>query len=122
MTRIVNLKAAGIEDPKIYAVSCHKNVQSLNAYDRPTENDRKILANAVDKGSIQPKPSNSMKSPATCVDASVLKASSSTADVSLLQAAGFTWNNVTVNIVQAPNQASKQDESKAEKEAEEVRE
>ena len=40
VTSIVNLKAAGIEDQKICAVSGHKNVQSLNAYDRPTENDR----------------------------------------------------------------------------------
>ena len=40
VTSIVNLKATAIEDLKICDVSGHKNVQSLNAYDRPTENDR----------------------------------------------------------------------------------
>ena len=63
---------------------------------------RRMLVNAFGKGSIQPKPSNSMGSSATCPEAPVLQAASSTADVSLLQAAGSARKNVTVNIVQTP--------------------
>ena len=54
VTSIVNLKAAGVEDRKICAVSGHRNFQSLNANDRPTHDDTKALAKAVDKENVKP--------------------------------------------------------------------
>ena len=52
ITTIVNWKLAEFDDRKICAVSGHKSVQSLNAYDRPTSNDMKALAKAVDKDNV----------------------------------------------------------------------
>ena len=41
------MKAAGIEDRKICSVSGHKNVQSLQAYDRTTEAEAIDMAAAI---------------------------------------------------------------------------
>lgn len=47
-TSICLMKRAGLEDRKIMAVSGHKNVQSLEAYDRPTLADGSAAAAAID--------------------------------------------------------------------------
>ena len=91
VTTIVNLKSAGFEDEKICAVSGHKNVQSLNAYVHPTSDDMKALAKAVYKDSVSSLQPTSAGNP-------IDSGSSSTAAV--LNAAGSTWNHVTVNIMQ----------------------
>ena len=54
------MKRAGIEDQKIMAVSGHRNVQSLEAYDRPSAFDASVAAAAI---SIKP----TMKSACTPV-------------------------------------------------------
>ena len=48
-TSITNMKCSGVDDRRICAVSGHKNVQSLEAYDRPTTKDACILADAIDR-------------------------------------------------------------------------
>ena len=90
VTSIVHLKAAGVEDRKICAVSGHRNVQSLDSYDRPTFDERKVLSKAVDKENVQPpsaKARLSKDSPPKDSPACVLSAS------------GSTWSNVTVNTM-----------------------
>ena len=46
-TAITLMKKSGLEDRKIMAVSGHKNVQSLQAYDRPTALDSATAAAAA---------------------------------------------------------------------------
>ena len=48
-TSITNMKCSGVDDQRICAVLGHNNVQSLEAYDRPTTKDACILADAIDR-------------------------------------------------------------------------
>ena len=45
---IARLKKAGVEDRKICAVSGHKTIQSLQAYDRTTAEEAKRMSEAID--------------------------------------------------------------------------
>ena len=67
-TSITLMKQAGLEDRKIMAVSGHRNIQSLQAYDRPTAADASIAAAAIDCKPVSPSPGkeNILPSTASC--------------------------------------------------------
>ena len=103
----VNLKSAGFDDRKTCAVGGHKNVESLNAYDHPTSDDMKAPAKEVHKdnvSSLQPtsegNPIDSGFSSTAAVSADNPMNSGYSSAAAVLNAAGSTWNHVTVNIMQ----------------------
>ena len=93
-----NMKAAGIEDRKIYSVSGHKNIQSLQAYDRTTEAEAIDMAAAID-GSEPP-----AKKKFTFVCTSHEQKENDppqkeeAVPPAIIQARGATFNNVTFNL------------------------
>ena len=107
-TSISLMKKSGIEDRKIMAISGHKNVQSLQAYDRPTSTDSALAAAAA----IDRKPTNSVavassKHGATfdfssCNAENIPPRCASAAFPASTVFSGSTLNNVTFNIVPSP--------------------
>ncbi|XP_065177175.1 uncharacterized protein LOC135807003 [Sycon ciliatum] len=102
VTSISHMKASGAEDRKICTVSGHRNVQSLQAYDRPTASDVMALSKAIDKENVSPQtsPAPVSASPVSAPPAAVAAAASSSPSPlgSLFSAQGSTWSNVTINV------------------------
>ena len=105
VTSIVNMKAGGAEDRKICAVSGHRNVQSLQSYDRPNQKDVVSLAKAIGKENEKPvsskseapvqKPSSESEAPVQMPPPDIPLSTTN----SLVSAAGSTWSNVTINVL-----------------------
>lgn len=89
------MKKAGIEDRKIMAVSGHRNVQSLQSYDRPTHIDGSTVAAAA----IDSKPKKASPVP---VAGEENRPPASLQSVSLAAPAGgicvYDSSNVTINL------------------------
>ena len=105
VTSIVHMKASGAEDSKIMSVSGHRNIQSLEAYDRPTASDKLTLAKAIDKENAD--------KPKKPVEAEVMPPLQSVAQRPLgpanplLNATASTWSNVTINVMAPATPAPK---------------
>ena len=101
VTSIVNMKEAGAEDRKICAISGHRNLQSLQAYDRPTHRDVQALSRAIDKENGPPRtPFTRTAAMSDEMSASRMATSSSSGFPlpSMVSAVGSQWHNVTINI------------------------
>ena len=101
VTSIVNMKEAGAEDRKICAISGHRNLQSLQAYDRPTHRDVQALSRAIDKENGPPRtPFTRTAAMSDEMSASRMATSSSSGfpQPSMVSAVGSQWHNVTINI------------------------
>ena len=101
VTSIVNMKEAGAEDRKIYAISGHRNLQSLQAYDQPTHRDVQALSRAIDKENGPPRtPFTRTAAMSDEMSASRMATSSSSGFSlpSMVSAVGSQWHNVTINI------------------------
>lgn len=88
------MKKAGLEDRKIMAVSGHKCITSLQAYDRPNSHDSAVAAAAIDRTPLSCV-SNVLPSGAACVSPTLMPSSSSDCGVIF---SDCTVHNVTLNI------------------------
>ena len=102
VTSIVNMKEAGAEDRKICAISGHRNIQSLQAYNRPTHRDVQALSIAIDKENGPPRSFSFTRTAAMSDEMSAsrkaMSSSSGSPLPSMVSAVGSQWHNVTINI------------------------
>ena len=98
VTSVMLMKKAGLEDRKIMAVSGHKCVNSLQAYDRPNSHDSAVAAAAIDRKPLSCV-SKVLPSGAACVSPTLMPSSSSVSSSSDCGVifSDCTVHNVTVN-------------------------
>ena len=93
-TSITHLKQSGVGDRQICSVSGHKNVQSLEAYDRPSDSDAVRMASAIELKPV----THAVSLPSASViseSSNVLSASSTNTVSSVTSAAISPYLNAT---------------------------
>lgn len=106
-TVIARMKRAGVDDRKICSVSGHKNVQSLQAYDRTTPEEAHFMSAAIDNR-VMPAACKlgNWRSGSSAQSVSV-ESSPVAGPAMVLSAAGSTFTNVTFNVTPLSDQRRK---------------